>query len=51
MADNIARATPKQLQRLLGQIERIATADRKVVRVIWTPAAPFFAPAVRLMCS
>lgn len=47
MAENLVRATPEQLQRLLARIvERVDTADREVVRVLWTPPArPFFAPA------
>lgn len=56
MAENIVRAKPEQLQRLLARIvERVETADKQVVRVVWTPAArPFLAPvddaSVRLSC-
>lgn len=47
MAENIAQATPDQLQALLSQVvERVETADREVVRVVWTsPARPFFGSA------
>lgn len=56
MAENVARATPEQLQALLAQIvERVETADKRVIGVVWTPPArPFFAPpakaGVRLSC-
>jgi hypothetical protein len=45
MAENIEHATPAQLQELVAQlVERVETADRRVTRVVWTPAArPFFA--------
>lgn len=47
MAENIARATPEQLQRLLAHgVERVEVTDKQVVGVVWVPAArPFFAAA------
>jgi hypothetical protein len=38
MAENVARATLEQIQRLLAHlVERVDTADRHIVSVIWTP--------------
>ena len=47
MSENIARATPEQLQTLAAQlIERVDTSDRKVMRIVWSPPTrPFFAAA------
>jgi DNA invertase Pin-like site-specific DNA recombinase len=45
MPDALANATPEQLQQLVAKlIERVETANRKVVRIVWSaPARPFFA--------
>jgi hypothetical protein len=45
MPDAIAHATPEQLQQLVAKLlERVETANRKVVRIVWSaPARPFFA--------
>ncbi len=45
LADNIARATPEQLQALVAKlVERVDTTDKQVTAVVFVPAArPFFA--------
>ena len=46
LPDVLAEATPEAIQPIIAlHVERVETRERRVVRIVWVPAArPFFAP-------